>query len=102
MPRFPTRRHWLRLMSAVTLLLLTQAHAAYPDFVTIDFDTTPPLPVAPTDFSSARDDLTIAGLGTVEGGTPVSTPSFLASFGPGGGDRNAYGTRSDTGFGYLQ
>jgi hypothetical protein len=84
------------------LLLLVLAPGVRADLITINFDTVPVLPLAPTTFANARQDLTIAGLGTVINGTPVSTPNNLASFGPGGGVRNAYGTRSGTSLGYVR
>lgn len=101
MPRFPSRRQLLRLLPAALIALLASASSAPANFVTIDFDTTPALALAPTTFSTAQQVVTVPGLATVGGGTLVSTPTFLFSFAPGGGSRNAYGTRSGTAFGYL-
>jgi hypothetical protein len=97
-----TRRVLIRVCLALITGWLAAPPEASADFMTINFDTVPVLPLASTTFTTARQDLTIAGLGSVIGGTTVSTPTGLASFTPGGGSRNAYGTRSGTSFGYLQ
>ncbi|WP_435005958.1 PEP-CTERM sorting domain-containing protein [Tundrisphaera lichenicola] len=102
MYRILPRRALLRFIASSSLVLLFGFASAQADFVTIDFDTLPVEPLAPTIFSNPRQDLAIAGLATVEGGTLISTPTGLASFDPGGGLRNAYGTQSDTSFGYAQ
>src|SRR3954447_16325827 len=102
MPRFMTRRVLIGAFLALIPGWLSAPPKASADFISINFDTVPVLPLASTTFATARQDLAIAGLGTVIGGTTVSTPTGLASFTPGGGARNAYGTRSGTSFGYLQ
>ena len=91
-----------RLVACALLALAAAAPATRADFLTIDFDATPSLALASPDFDHARQDLTIPGLAAISGGTPIGNPDNLASFGPGGGSGNAYGTRSGTSFGYLE
>ena len=90
------------LLAALLALIVTTATPALADVITIDFDTVPALPLAPTTFTDPAQDLAVPGLATITGGTPISTPDGLASFVPGGGLRNGYGTRSGTGNGYEE
>ena len=102
MPRSRSRRDLARLAAVALLCLVAAAPSARAAFTTINFDTTPVLGLAPTTFTNPAQAVTVAGLASVSGGTLISTPTNLASFGPGGGARNAYGTRSGTTNGYAQ
>ena len=85
MPRFLSRGGLFRPLALALLMFLAAAPTASAAFMTINFDTVPVLPLAPNTFTTAQQNINVAGLATVTGGTLVSTPTFLASFGPGGG-----------------
>ncbi len=102
MTRLLSRGGPLRPLSLALFAFLAAGPAALADLTTIDLDTVPVLRLAPSSFSTPAQTITVPGLATFTGGTLVGNPLNLASFRPGGGTGNAYGTRSGTSFGYSQ
>jgi hypothetical protein len=63
------------------------------DSITVDFETTPPLPTGPGTFDDIpMQVITVPGVATFSGGVVLGNPSFIASFTNQGTPPNAYGT----------
>ncbi len=98
------RLTWVRavtLLGGITLATSFASAPAWGDFIAVNFDSTPVLPLGPTTFPTATRPINLAGVGTFSGGALVGNPTSLASFTPGGGSGNAYGTASFTGSGFA-